>query len=132
MIFRYDFGDKLDLSKFRKQAEHYLSRMPNIQYDIFTKDYYISIVAKTEEDSRLQIIYISINDVSRDLGEITYCKAVVPTNDTRFQGFKDLVALYDPGYTAAVITNYNSKDTTNILCDIIKIVHKINSLKVFI
>lgn len=142
MQLRYDFGEKLDLSKFRKQSLYYIKNVGSVQYQLFLPDYKVTveIVKATSEISHKQVA-LSIYEISRDIaGEIVSVRTLSPMNDTRFKEIKTIQELWEPmplgpGLPPSMVAEFVSDDPAiivNRICDLIKIVHKINSLKVFL
>lgn len=89
MLFRYDFGKILDVSKFRAQAPHYITQMRQVDYHLFLQNYKIVVNISTPDDSTAHMISVSIFDIKRDEnGEIISVEQLFPSNDLRFKEFK--------------------------------------------
>jgi hypothetical protein len=136
MLIRYDIPEKLDLSKFRKQAEFYIGKMRELDYEFITKDYKVTIGISTPDDSNTHNVSIRIFDVKRDFdGEVLNYIGIQPLKDTRFCESSIIKSLFDPKdlyvYEAAFNSN-SALDTTNKLADIIKLIHKLHSLRAFL
>lgn len=136
MLIRYDIPEKLDLTLFRKQAEFYIGKMRELDYEFVTKDYKVEIGISTPDDSNTHNVIIRIFDVKRDAeGEISNYIGIQPLKDTRFNESLIIKSLFDPNVVYAYVTSFNSnsaKDTTDKLVSIIKLIHKLHSLRAFL
>lgn len=136
MLIRYDIPEKLDLSKFRKQAEFYIGKMRELDYEFITKDYKVTIGISTPDDSNTHSVVIAIFDVKRDPeGEVSNYIPIRPLKDTRFCESTIIKDLFDPKNeyaTQAVLTSNSALETTNKLSNIIKLIHKLHSLRAFL
>jgi len=138
MLFTYTFGEKLDLTRFRKQAAHYMGNMNEINYDLYLPHYKIKIESSTVKtkatNSNAHIATISIFDIKRDDdGEIKREEVIFPLLDSRFKESKDIQAVFliNDTYRGNFISN-STQDTVEKLCCVIKLVHKIDHLKAFL
>lgn len=136
MLIRYDIPEKLDLSKFRKQAEFYIGRMRELDYEFITKDYKVFIGISTPDDSNAHSVVIKIFDVKRDAeGEISNYIPIRALKDTRFCESSIIKSIFDPKNDYALdafFTSNSALETTNKLADIIKLIHKLHSLRAFL
>lgn len=133
MIIRYDFGTKLDLSLFQKQATRHIGTMHRLVYHIFVKDYRMSIDITTPDDSTTHQVIMSISEIKRDTdGEIKNSSAIFPTQDLRFKELRDITNIFPLDSHEAHFESNNVAKTVEELSAIIKIIHKINGLKVFL
>lgn len=133
MIIRYDFGTKLDLSLFQKQATRHIGTMHRLIYHIFVKDYRMSIDITTPDDSTTHQVIMSISEIKRDTdGEIKNSSAIFPTQDLRFKELRDITNIFPLDSHEAHFESNNVAKTVEELSAIIKIIHKINGLKVFL
>lgn len=139
MIFRYDFGDKLNLNRFSKQLKHYISNLTNLsklEYDLYLKSFLIVIkITKTDEVTHL--IEIDINYLEKDKdNNIINEKLVFPKSDDRFLSFPEISNLFsDFSNTTVLAINDTENDINDLiksLCNIITVIHKINYLKIFL
>lgn len=138
MELRYDFGDKLDLSKFRKQLHHFISVLhleedPQLHLHVYVKYYKIYFLISQKNNSNEHSTLIRIFDYASNLnGDIISYSCIVPSKDLKLKSFSDIINLFQVDCSDGLF-NSNSVDyTIRILCKIINICSKINSLKVFL
>lgn len=133
MFARYDFGEKLDLSKFRKQVTFYVGKYSHTEYNIFTKDFKILFTTEPAEDGSI-LARISTSSIVRDAdGEMILLEHFRMSEDSRFESFKEALALFNKNYHRH-LASFNSKSPKDIVdkvCGLIKIFHKVNSLIAF-
>lgn len=133
MIFRYDFGEKLDLSKFQKQAPYYIGRMRQLTYHIFVKDYKIVADISTPDNSNIHNVSMTLFEIKRDNdGEIKSVSTIYPYMDLRFKELHDITNIFTLDSHEAHFGSNNVARTVEELSAIIKIIHKINNLKAFL
>lgn len=136
MQFRYDFmGDKLDLSRFKKQITQNLVLYPKITYSFYVLGYKIQANINTVDFSTNYIADVDfvINELQRDRdGEVHSFYAVKITEDLRFKEFPDLIKYYTPGALHGSFDSNSVDEITDILSGLIKIIYKINNLKAFL
>jgi len=133
MIIRYDFGEKLDLSLFKKQATRQIGMMRRSTYNIFVKDYKIVADISTPDDSTNHQVSLTLFEIKRDTdGEIKTAYTIYPYQDTRFKELRDITNIFPLDQHEAHFESNNVAKTVDELSSIIKIIHKINSLKAFL
>lgn len=133
MEFRYDFGEKLDLTRFRKQAIHYMSSMREITYILYLPNYKVIAEITTPDNLPGHLVSIYFSEIIRDSsGTIVSDNAIIPLTDSRFKEIKDIQNLFKIDHYKAYMTSYNSAETVNQICNLLRLVHKINRLKVFL
>jgi len=141
MLFTYVFGEKLDLSRFRKQAINYISTMRDLSYHLYLPNYKISLEISTPDNQNGHLMAATLFHIKRDEDkEITQTTTIFPVIDSRFQEIKAIQDLWNPlGYGAsysnpsrASFTSNNVVELVEKICIILKIVHKIDSLKAFL
>lgn len=133
MLFRYDFGEKLDLTKFHKQAMHYIGTMRELTYELVLPDYKIHVEIVTLDNSNCHAVSLQFSDIFRDSDkEITGDKIVIPLIDTRFKESKIIQELFTIDNYKAYFDSNSTLDTVDKLSKVIKLVHKINHLKCFL
>jgi hypothetical protein len=132
MLFRYDFGKKPDLSKFRKQAEHYIGSMRQLSYDLYLPDFHIRIDITTPDDSNAHICTINVIDIFRDKGEIIREQVVIPMSDVRFNEIELIKQMFPVDHYTATFTSNSVQDTVDKVCRLVKLVSKINGLLAFV
>jgi hypothetical protein len=133
MLFRYDFKSKLDLSRFTKQASHYIKSMPEISYQLCIFDYKINSDIKKISNEDLYDVRMSIFEIKRDKdGEIFESKTIYPMHDIRFQDMKDIVSLLpDENSCVANFQTNNPEQIVDKISRFIKMLNKLNNLKAF-
>lgn len=134
MQFRYDFvGDKLDLSRFKKQITQHLVIYPEITYSFYVLGYKIQANINLSDFSTNYVVEFVINELQRDQdGEIHSYYAIKITEDLRFKEFPDLVKYYSPSALNGGFDSNSTDEIANILSSFIKIIYKINNLKAFL
>ncbi len=132
MQFRYDFGEKLDLSKFRKQALHYIKSLDNVSYLFVLPQY--KVIAELIRNGGIHTAYLSVYEISRDKqGEISGATLLTPLLDTRFKEIKIIQEIWQHNPTTEGVIEFNAPPVIiNHICDLVKVVHKIFHLKVFL
>lgn len=129
---RYDLGEKLDLSGFAKQAEHYIDCWYEIFYHIYTKDFLIEVHIRPKEFNRPHIIDFSVYKISRDNSNcVTKKDLLFPLDDSRFSNIDIIRELYSNYNDQGQIISTNVFDIVAKLCYFIRVIHKINHLKAF-
>lgn len=132
MIFRYDFGKNLDLSRFRKQSTYYIGKLPTLNYHLFVGNYKMIADINVIEEQNLHNVTIAIFDITKDNeGQVKDSNTIVPLMDTRFKEIKEIISIFPNDYMGEFSSD-NSEFTSNKLCQLIKILHKIDNLKAFI
>jgi|SRR5579885_750505 len=132
MLFRIDVDNKLDLSRFRKHATAYIGGMEELNYDIFLKDYKIVVRVNQVEGKSVQMVTISVFEKVRVQGEIVKYMILVPATDSRFQEVKLIHEMFEEGATQSELESTNAEETADKICQLIKVIHKINNLKAFL
>jgi hypothetical protein len=141
MIFRYDFSQKIDLSRFRKQIIHYSGKIVPLEFVVFTKNYQfnIKISDKIANDIdgycryRASILVYSVSRYAD--GTILELNPFIILNDQKLSLVPKIidicgkVATQNP-YEIVII---DSKEViADDICTLILMLYKINDLKVFI
>jgi hypothetical protein len=133
MQFTIQVGEKLDLSKFRKHATHYIGQMREIYYHIYLPDYRVMVELTTPDDSNSHMGDLWIEDIERDQdNEIIGCKIIYPNVDTRFKEIKDIQILFPSSYWKSQINSNSVTETVDKICRVVKLVHKINGLLIYL
>jgi len=137
MQLRYDFETSLDLSKFEKQIPVYIHRlnymaMENLLIDVFVKGYKLSFNITSDLDVKSNNIEISLFEILRNKdGDLTSGTKLIPANDIRFADIKVFSDLFCPNDYSACFVSSDIDLIRERMCTLIKIVHKINKLKMF-
>jgi hypothetical protein len=131
MIFRYDIGEKLDLTNFRKQFAFYVSHKSSIDYYFVLKDFkiVIEIICPTEN---FHTVNCSLFDIRREDNEIVEQKVILPLVDSRFSSFVDIQKLFPADHWKATVLSNSVEYSLNLICPVIKIAHKVNNLIAFL
>lgn len=131
MLFRYDFLNTLDLSRFQKQAGHYIKVMPEVTYHLVVFDYkLVADVRKTNDESYL--VSLQIFDLTRDSdNEIIESKAIFPMNDPRFNEMKDFKHIFSLDHATGDFIVDTNVMIVEKLTSMIKMLNKLNNMKAF-
>jgi hypothetical protein len=133
MEFRYDFYEKLDLTKFKKQGAHYIGSMRELTYNFFLPEFKVVAEIITPDNSSGHLVTVYFFELVRAKDRtIEAEKAVIPLIDTRFKEIKDIQSLFKIDHYKANFDSNNAKDTVDKLCNLVRLVFKINSLKAFL
>ena len=134
MQFRYDFiGDKLDLSRFKKQVKHHLIQYDEISYSFYVLGYKIQANIILFDTSTNYLVNFTIAEFQRDSdGEIHSYYSIRITDDLRFKEFPELVKYYSPSAPQGYFESNSVEEIVNILSNFIKVIYKINNLKAFL
>lgn len=133
MQIRIEISEKLDLSKFRKQAAHYLGQMRELSYHFYLPDYRVIVESVSPDDNTAHLVTLWIEEIKRSADyEITTCKTVVPAIDVRFKESKIIQELFPNDHYKSSFQSNNTSDTVNKICQVVKLVFKINNLKAFL
>lgn len=133
MKFRYDFAEKLDLTRFRKQAPHYISLGRESTFELYVSDFRINVSVATPDDQNAHTVSLFFEEIKRDPdGEIISARIITPLIDTRFKEIKSIQGLFDGSDYKSHFESNSSALTVDNICNIVRLVHKINNLKVFI
>jgi hypothetical protein len=135
MQFRYDFvGDKLDLSRFKKQVTQNLIRYEEkLEYYFYVLGYKIQAYVARDDGSTNYIIDFAILELQRDCdGEVKSYSAIQVPNDLRFKEFPDLIKHYTSSAPQGYIVSNSVDEIVDTLSTLIKIIYKINNLKAFL
>jgi hypothetical protein len=138
MLFRYDFDNKLDLSRFQKQALHYMGTMPEVTYHLFVFDYKMIVdVRKTMPINSKGIepcylVSLQIFDLKRDQdNEIIESKSILPMNDPRFNEMKDFTQIFSLDHATGDFTCDKVEIIVEKISKMIKMFNKLNTMKAF-
>jgi hypothetical protein len=133
MQIRIEINEKLDLSKFRKQATHYLGQMRELSYHFYLPDYRVTVESVSPDDTTSHLITLWIEEIQRNSDyEITTCKTIIPIIDTRFKESKIIQELFPYDHYRCSFQSNNTSDTVDKICQVVKLVYKINNLKAFL
>jgi hypothetical protein len=135
MLITINIDQKLDLSKFRKQALNYLGRIRELNYHFYLPAYKIIVETATVDDSTAHHVTIYFSEIWRDQDkEIKREQRIFPATDTRFAESKIVKTIWNPVVRSDIgyfISN-SVAETTDKICQVVKLVFKINSLKAFL
>jgi hypothetical protein len=134
MNFRYDFvGDKLDLTRYTKQAIAYIGAMREVDYTIYFKHYKMRVEIARLADSTAHAATVYFFELRRDdAGEIINEKVIIPATDTRFKESQSIKDLWGTDHYKAHFDSSSSAATVEKINKVIKLIYKIENLKAFI
>ena len=133
MLFRYDFGEKLDLTKFKKQAIHYIGTMRELTYDLVLPNYKLCVEITTPDNVNSHSVLLYFSDIFRDIDkEIIRENIIEPMTDTRFKEMKSIQELFEIDNFKAYFVSHSTSETVEKLSKLIKLLSKLNNLKVFL
>jgi hypothetical protein len=132
MIFPIHIGLKLDLSNFRMHARRYMT-MRKIHYHIYLPDFKIIVELTTSNNSHAPVGFLWLEDLVRDNGgEIIGTKTIFPLLDTRFKEMKDIQNWFEASNYRATVLFDSIEETITMICQVIKLLHKLNGLRAFL
>jgi hypothetical protein len=134
MIIRYDFGKTLDVSKFKVQAEHYISQINPLTYYLEIGNYELVVDVARIEDHSNHMAALEIFSLSKDAdGEVLFKNKLNPNSDTLFKEFKIIQEIFDnPNIKTGHFTSSSNKVSVEKIINLINILFKIEKLKVFL
>lgn len=136
MNYRYDFGEKLDVAKLQAHISFYIRYEMDMSYELFTKSYKIVVSISGMAEHKSHQVSITLHDIKRDdFGTIISVKGINPSLDTRFKEIKIVKDLFDLPNTFLAKAHFNSTkelETASKIIELLKIIHKIDNLKVFL
>jgi hypothetical protein len=133
MLFPIHIGEKLDLSKFRRHALHYIANMQEITYHIYLPDFRMIVEIASPNNATGHVGSLWLEDITRDKDyEMISSKVIIPCIDTRFKKIKNIRSLFPNDHYKSSIESNSVADTVENICQIIKLISKINKLKVFL
>jgi hypothetical protein len=133
MEFRYDFGDKLDLSLFKKQGAYYIGIRREVTYNLYLPGYKMRVEIARPDDSNGHMVTVYFYEIKRDSdGEITNEKIIIPLIDTRFKELRDIQDVFVIDHYKAHFDSNSAAMTIEKICKLLKVIHKINNLKAFL
>lgn len=135
MLFTIQIGEKLDLTKFSKQANYYIASLDEVTYHLYLPDYKIVAEIKAGvlgNSEHLLTLYIA--ELLRDQdGEIKAHTTIRPLEDNRFKESKIVQDIFDDLHSyKGYVQSSSVAQTVEQICSVIKLVHKINHLKIFL
>ena len=135
MNIRYDFSDVLDLNIMRKQLAHYIGKLPEIKYQIYLNYFYIEIDILQNVDDTTSIYHevsLTMYDLKKLEGILCAKYIIFALTDMRFSELKLINSLYDIKDSTAHFKSKNITDTIEKLCNLIKLLHRMENLKAFL
>jgi hypothetical protein len=132
MLFRYDFGIKLDLSRFRKSAAHYIASYPENRFEIFINHFLVEFSTEPWAPSD-HFVRLRTFDITKDADGIVIKKlALNLLTDSRFNSFPELQKLYSIHSLEANFRSVSAEVTVDKICKVITLLHKISNLRAFV
>ena len=137
MLFTIHINNKLDLSKFRKQAAYYFSNWldKEISYCFYLPNYKLTantIYSKNKVLGSGYVVEFSFSEIIKDVGQVIIKENIIyPWNDVRFTDSEIIKLLLFSNHVG--IFNSNSvADVVDKICQIVTYLYKINKLKAFV
>lgn len=143
MLFRYDIGEKLDLSRFTKQATHSINTIPDNLFEFHMHDFVVEV--RVYQDTipcinskgflyvTARRVTVKIFDVKRIDSCITQKKEVYVMNDDRFSLFPEIRAMfYKDIQAASVVPMEDVPKIAESVCTLLTGIHKLGKLKAFL
>jgi hypothetical protein len=134
MNFRYEFvADKLDLSRYTKQATAYIGAMREVDYTIYFKHYKMKVEIARLANSSCHTVTLYFFEIFRDeLGELKREQVIIPLTDTRFKESQCIKDLWRLDHYKAHFDSSSAADTVAKTNKVIKLIYKIENLKAFL
>lgn len=136
MEFRYDFASKtraLDLTRFKRQAPQHINSIAKLNFLFLLNEFKVVAEVETPLGMTGHTTTIYFFEVIRDKDfDITSEKAVIPLLDTRFKELADIQKIFTIDHYKAHFDSFDAQETVNKLCNLLRILNKINHLKVFL
>lgn len=135
MKFRYDFGQKIDLTRFRKQSLHYIKAHSENNWEFYISSYRVFFTSQHYGNNVYQF-GLELQELKKDEdGNISESINVRPMQNTKFKEAKCFLIFYDPSNKYEVVSSIVSPDIEYIidsLIDLLKYISKIENLKAFL
>ena len=136
MEFRYDFASKtraLDLTRFKRQAPGHINTIAKLNFLFLLNEFKVVAEVETPAGAHGHSVTVYFFELTRDKEfDITSEKAVIPLVDTRFKELADIQEIFTIDHYKAHFDSPDAQETVDKLCNLLRIVHKINHLKVFL
>lgn len=133
MIFRYDFGNQLDLNKFKSQSTHYITYIKQMEYHLFIKNYKLIAEVSKSDDKQSHQVTTSIYDIIRDIdGDVLNSNVIVPLIDPRFKELKEIVSIFPDNICKGGFDAVDSGSVAEKMCRILNILFRVDRMKAFI
>lgn len=132
MRFRYDFGEVLDLTRFQKQASHYIGAMREVSFQLYVRDFRIIAEIASVDEKTSHTVKVYLEEISRDSdNEIETVNLIYPFTDIRFKEIKIINEIFTTN-SSIFYESFSVQSTIDNISFLIKLLHKINNLKVFL
>lgn len=134
MLFRYDFGEKLDTSKFKAQAEHYIGKIrPQLTYMLVIHSYELTVEISEHDDHPEQLISFKLVSVEKEKLVIKNKSNVYPLLDKRFKEFEIIKEIWTDLYDNVGYLRSNNKTyTVSKIIELVEFLFKVEKLKAFL
>ena len=134
MQFRYDFGQKLDLSNFKKQFLFFLNQRKEVTYSVYLFQFKLFII--TSYSNSGYILKIKTYELVRDSDDaIIVSNIIYPHNSPKLKGVNVIERLFGPDsplYTSGCMKIRDPEYLVHEVCEVIKVLHKWKDLKAFL
>lgn len=133
MEFRYDFGKKLDLSRFRKQLLSSLKAERRIDFRIYTNQYQLYLQQAHTEKRKTYIMHADLYELVRDSdGEIFTSNRIFPESNPKLKGFSIMQKVFSVEGYGGIFIIEDPEITVKEIIELIKVLHKWEDLKAFL
>ena len=136
MLIRYDFDKKPDLSRFCKQASHYLKSIDDITYHFVLKNYRLEVNVYIPDNTFMKVNHAAtfeFHELNRDSeGEVKEAIPIYPSSDIRFAAMKDMNDMFNPSSTKINIDFNSVPEVIEKISFFVKMLYKINGLTMFV
>ncbi|CAM6004246.1 unnamed protein product [Sphagnum balticum] len=136
MEFRYDFASKtraLDLTRFKRQAPNHIKTIAKLNFLFLLNEFKVVAEVETPAGSHGHSVTVYFFEVTRDKDfDITSEKAIIPLVDTRFKELTGIKEIFTIDHYKAHFDSSNAQETVDKLCNLLRIVHKINQLLIYL
>lgn len=135
MLLTYNFTDTLDLTKFQKQATHYIGSMFSVIFDLYLPSFKIvaDVMADYLGNGYHITTTITLFALTRNQGEIVSCHAINPLADMRFSDIPLIQEMFDDsGVCKSTFTSNNIAEVVDKVSFLLKLLSKIDRLRAFV
>jgi hypothetical protein len=142
MQFRYDIGDKLDLSRFISHAERYIKIDSSNLFDFYMHDFRVAIRVSDYQIASINskgffylpgsCVAVRIYDLKKSGSDIEMHQILVGSDD-RFKHFPEIRAMFfKDAQATSIVPIEDSSKIVESACILVTAVHRLGKLKVFL
>ncbi len=130
MNFRFDFQEKLDLTKFKNRLIYSNIDQKECLFNIFLKTFNINIVFKIDQPyHKIEITIYRLNRNKNDT--ISNLDVIIPEQNVMLKDIFLFKEIWKPTEFLGQFKSLNINNTVDKVSNIIEILFKIDGLKVF-